>query len=151
MVSIGKSHTLSDQPRRFPQEGTFLKQSSLHQTEPCRRISDILSRIGDKWSLLVIRQLGDGPMRFSAVKRSLGSISQKMLTATLRGLERDGFVSRTVFPTVPPRVDYELTPLGHDLLVPVRSLADWALANAERIERSRKRFDEAAVHRDTAA
>ena len=86
-----------------------MKQSTLHQTEPCRRISDILSRIGDKWSLLVIRQLGDGPLRFSQIKRSLGSISQKMLTATLRGLERDGFVSRTVFPTVPPRVDYELT------------------------------------------
>ena len=122
-----------------------MKQSTLHQTEPCRRISDILSRIGDKWSLLVIRQLGDGPLRFSQIKRSLGSISQKMLTATLRGLERDGFVSRTVFPTVPPRVDYELTALGRDLLNPVRELADWALKNAERIERARKRFDEATA------
>ena len=128
-----------------------MKQSTLHQTEPCRRISDILSRIGDKWSLLVIRQLGDGPLRFSEIKRSLGSISQKMLTATLRGLERDGFVTRTVFPTVPPRVDYELTSLGHDLLDPVRELADWALHNAERIERARKRFDEAAEGRNSAA
>jgi DNA-binding HxlR family transcriptional regulator len=128
-----------------------LKQSILHQTEPCRRISDILARIGDKWSLLVIRQLGDGSQRFSEIKRSLGSISQKMLTATLRGLERDGFVSRTVFPTVPPRVDYELTPLGHDLLVPVRSLGDWALKNAERIERARKRFDDVGAGKDSAA
>ena len=128
-----------------------MKQGTLHQTEPCRRISDILSRIGDKWSLLVIRQLGDGPLRFSQIKRSLGSISQKMLTATLRGLERDGFVSRTVFPTVPPRVDYALTPLGRDLLEPVKEIADWALKNAERIERARKRYDEASDHRDSAA
>ena len=128
-----------------------MKQSTLRQTEPCRRISDILSRIGDKWSLLVIRQLGDGPQRFSQIKRSLGSISQKMLTATLRGLERDGFVTRTVFPTVPPRVDYELTTLGRDLLQPVTVMADWALKNAERIERSRKRFDEATAGRDSAA
>jgi DNA-binding HxlR family transcriptional regulator len=128
-----------------------LKPSTLHQTEPCRRISDILSRIGDKWSLLVIRQLGDGPLRFSEIKRSLGSISQKMLTATLRGLERDGFITRTVFPTVPPRVDYELTTLGRDLLEPVRGLGDWAMKNAERIERARKRYDEAAEGRDSAA
>lgn len=128
-----------------------MKQSTLHQTEPCRRISEILSRIGDKWSLLVIRQLGNGPLRFSEIKRSLGSISQKMLTATLRGLERDGFVSRTVFPTVPPRVDYALTPLGCDLLVPVRQLGDWAMANAERIERSRRRFDAAHGGEKSAA
>jgi DNA-binding HxlR family transcriptional regulator len=128
-----------------------LKQGTLHQTEPCRRISEILSRIGDKWSLLVIRQLGDGPLRFSQIKRSLGSISQKMLTATLRGLERDGFVSRTVFPTVPPRVDYALTPLGRDLLEPVTGIADWALKNAERIERARKRYDEASDQTDSAA
>ncbi len=121
-----------------------MKPSTLHRTEPCRRISEILSRVGDKWSLLVIRELGDGSLRFSEIKRRLGSISQKMLTTTLRGLERDGFVARTVFPTVPPRVDYELTPLGHDLLIPVRDLAEWALANAERIERARKRYDEAA-------
>ena len=128
-----------------------MKPSTLHQTEPCRRITEILSRIGDKWSLLVIRQLGDGPQRFSQIKRSLGSISQKMLTSTLRGLERDGFVTRTVFPTVPPRVDYELTSLGCDLLVPVRGLGDWALKNAERIERARKRFDEATADQESAA
>jgi DNA-binding HxlR family transcriptional regulator len=118
-----------------------LKQGSLHQTQACRRISEILSRVGDKWTVLVISQLGEGPLRFSEIKRRLGSISQKMLTSTLRGLERDGFVSRSVYPTVPPRVEYELTPLGADLLTPVRDLSEWALKNAERIERARDHFD----------
>lgn len=120
-----------------------MKRSNLHLTSDCRRVSTILSRIGDKWTVLVVRQLGDGPRRFSEIRRGLGSISQKMLTTTLRGLERDGFVNRTVFPTIPPRVDYELTPLGHDLLKPVQELAEWALRNAERVERSQARFDEA--------
>ena len=128
-----------------------MKPSTLHRTEPCRRISEILSRVGDKWSLLVITQLGDGALRFTEIKRRLGSISQKMLTTTLRGLERDGFVSRAVFPTVPPRVEYELTALGRDLLTPVRGLSDWALANAERIERARKRYDETATGKSAAA
>ena len=128
-----------------------MKPSTLHRTEPCRRISEILSRVGDKWSLLVIRELGDGRLRFSEIKRRLGSISQKMLTTTLRGLERDGFITRTVFPTVPPRVEYELTALGRDLLTPVKGLADWALANAERIERARRRYDEAGSGKQSAA
>ena len=128
-----------------------MKQGTLHRTESCRRISEILSRVGDKWTVLVISQLGQGPLRFSEIRRRLGSISQKMLTATLRGLERDGFVTRTVFPTVPPRVDYELTALGHELLTPVNALAEWAVKNAERIERARKRFDEAAAKRDSRA
>jgi DNA-binding HxlR family transcriptional regulator len=120
-----------------------LKPSTLYRTEPCRRVSAILSRVGDKWTVLVVRQLGSGPMRFSEIKRSLGSISQKMLTTTLRGLERDGFVSRTVYPTVPPRVDYALTPLGRDLLKPVGALGQWALDNAERVERAQRAFDAA--------
>ena len=120
-----------------------MKPSTLHRTEPCRRVSAILSRVGDKWTVLVVRELGDGPKRFSEIKRALGSISQKMLTTTLRGLERDGFVSRTVFPTVPPRVDYALTPLGRDLLKPVGALGQWALDNAERVERARRAFDAA--------
>ena len=128
-----------------------MKPGILHRTEPCRRISEILSRVGDKWSLLVIRELGEGALRFSEIKRRLGSISQKMLTTTLRGLERDGFVERTVFPTVPPRVEYELTALGRDLLTPVKELANWALANAERIERARKRYDEASTGGRSAA
>jgi DNA-binding HxlR family transcriptional regulator len=118
-----------------------LKPGSLHLTEPCRRISGLLARIGDKWTLLVVRELAGGPRRFSEVRRALGSISQKMLTTTLRALERDGFVTRTVFPTVPPRVDYELTALGRDLLEPVTALAEWALKNAERVERAQRKFD----------
>jgi DNA-binding HxlR family transcriptional regulator len=120
-----------------------LKPGSLHLTEPCRRISALLARIGDKWTLLVVRELAEGPRRFSEIRRSLGSISQKMLTTTLRSLERDGFVTRTVFPTVPPRVDYELTALGRDLQKPVAALSDWALKNAERVEHAQAKFDKA--------
>jgi DNA-binding HxlR family transcriptional regulator len=121
-----------------------LKRSNLHLTTDCRRVSALLQRIGDKWTVLVVRTLGDGSLRFSEIKRALGSISQKMLTTTLRGLERDGFVKRTVFPTVPPRVDYELTPLGHELLDPVKTMAEWALKNAERVERAQTKFDGAS-------
>ena len=119
-----------------------MKPGSLHLTEPCRRISALLARIGDKWTLLVVRELNGGSRRFSEIRRALGSISQKMLTATLRQLERDGLVTRTVYPTVPPRVDYELTTLGRDLLVPVSALSDWALKNMERVEKAQQKFDE---------
>src|ERR1700754_3453003 len=111
------------------QEGTRLIPSTLHQPEDCRAVSEVLARIGDKWTVLVVGVLGDGPKRFNEVRRALGSISQRMLTLTLRGLERDGLVTRTVFPTVPPRVDYELTKLGRSLLVPVSGLGSWALQN----------------------
>lgn len=107
----------------------------------CRPISEILSRVGDKWSVLVIAMLGDGSLRFGELKRLIGGISQKMLTSTLRGLERDGFVTRTVHPTIPPRVDYELTALGRDLLVPVKALTTWARQNQGRVEAARARFD----------
>jgi len=107
----------------------------------CRPINDVVSLIGDKWTVLVISLLGDGSMRFSELKNAIGAISQKMLTTTLRSLERDGYVTRTVFPTIPPRVDYELTPLGRDLLVPVKGLRDWALANRLRVEEARTKFD----------
>jgi DNA-binding HxlR family transcriptional regulator len=118
-----------------------LKPGNFHESSACRRISEILSRVGDKWTVLVIVQLREGPLRFSEIKRRLGSISQKMLTATLRALERDGFLTRTVYPTVPPRVDYELTSLGRDLLKPVTAMADWAGKNADAIDRARARFD----------
>jgi DNA-binding HxlR family transcriptional regulator len=121
-----------------------MKPGTLHLTEPCRRISSLLARVGDKWTLLVVRELNNGPRRFSEIRRALGSISQKMLTTTLRLLERDGLVTRTVYPTVPPRVEYELTTLGRDLLSPVNALADWALKNAERVERAQAAFDRAA-------
>jgi DNA-binding HxlR family transcriptional regulator len=126
-----------------------MKPGNLHATSDCRRVSAILARVGDKWTVLVVRQIGDGPRRFSEIRRALGSISQKMLTTTLRGLERDGFVSRTVFPTVPPRVEYELTALGRDLLVPVRALGEWAVKNADRIERAQRAYD--AGGREAAA
>jgi DNA-binding HxlR family transcriptional regulator len=128
-------------PRRR-QEGTSVLPSNLHVPEDCRAVSEVLSRVGDKWTILVVSELGHGPKRFNEIRRALGSISQRMLTLTLRGLERDGLVTRTVFPTVPPRVDYELTALGRSLLVPVSALGDWALKNMKRIEEARARFDE---------
>ncbi|MEO3385191.1 helix-turn-helix domain-containing protein [Mesorhizobium sp. CAU 1741] len=107
----------------------------------CQAVSDVLSRVGDKWTVLVVELLSDGPMRFNELRRSIGNISQKMLTTTLRGLERDGLVTRTVYPTVPPRVDYELTELGRELRIPVRALAGWARQNITRINSARQRFD----------
>ena len=107
----------------------------------CRGVAAVLSRIGDKWSVLVIMLLGDGPRRFNELKRMIGGISQRMLTLTLRGLERDGLVTRTVFPTVPPRVDYELTDLGRGLSEPVKALGAWAHAHQPDIETARQNFD----------
>jgi DNA-binding HxlR family transcriptional regulator len=101
----------------------------------------VLSRVGDKWSVLVVSRLGDGPKRFNELRREIGGISQRMLTLTLRGLERDGLITRTVFPTVPPRVDYELTALGRDLLNPVSALGAWAIRNQPKIARAREQFD----------
>ena len=126
-----------------------MKPANFHESSTCRRISEILSRVGDKWTVLVIVQLREGPLRFSDIKRRLGSISQKMLTSTLSALERDGFLTRTVYPTVPPRVDYALTPLGRDLLQPVTTMADWATRNVDAIDRARARFDGARA--DAAA
>ena len=111
-------------------------------TDECRLIGDVLARVGDKWTVLVVTFLGDGPKRFGELQRAVAGISQKMLTTTLRNLERDGFCTRKVFPTVPPRVDYELTKLGRDLLVPVRSLVDWALSNRQRLEAARRRAEQ---------
>jgi DNA-binding HxlR family transcriptional regulator len=112
-----------------------------HVTGDCRAISAVLARVGDKWSVLIVSRLGNGPMRFNELKRDIGGISQRMLTLTLRGLERDGLITRTVFPTVPPRVDYELTTLGRSLLVPVSALGDWARKNMSRIEDAQTKFD----------
>ena len=97
------------------QEGTGAIPGNLHVADDCRAVSEVLARVGDKWTVLVVSTLGEGPKRFNELKRALGSISQRMLTLTVRGLERDGLVTRTVFPTVPPRVDYELTELGRSL------------------------------------
>jgi DNA-binding HxlR family transcriptional regulator len=107
----------------------------------CRAVSGVLARVGDKWTVLIVALLGDGPKRFNEIKRMVGGISQRMLTLTLRGLERDGLVTRTVFPTVPPRVDYELTDLGCSLWRPVEALGAWARTNQAEIEAARRAFD----------
>ena len=108
----------------------------------CRTISTLLSRIGDKWTVLVVQTLADGPRRFNELRRAIPSVSQRMLTLTLRNLERDGIVSRTVTPTIPPRVDYELTDLGKSLQKPICGLANWALENVDAIHAAQAKFDD---------
>jgi DNA-binding HxlR family transcriptional regulator len=127
------------------QEGTRKAPGNLHVPEDCRAVSEVLARVGDKWTVLVVSTLGDGPKRFNELRKALGSISQRMLTLTLRGLERDGLVTRTVFPTVPPRVEYALTRLGRSLLEPVSELGLWARKNRGTIEAARARFDAQAT------
>jgi DNA-binding HxlR family transcriptional regulator len=109
--------------------------------QSCQPVKAVLSRVGDKWSVLIVMALRDGPMRFNELKRAAGSISQRMLTLTLRSMERDGFVSRAVTPSTPPRVDYELTPLGHSLRGPVEALGRWALDHDPQIKAAQARFD----------
>jgi len=103
----------------------------------------VLSRVGDKWSILVIMALSDGAKRFSELQRSTEGISQRMLTLTLRGLERDGFVTRTVFPTIPPKVEYALTPIGQSLREPINALGGWVQRNLPAIAAAREEFDAA--------
>ena len=107
----------------------------------CMMIREVLSLVGDKWSVQVVAMLGRGPMRFSELRRSVDGISQRMLTLTLRGLERDGLITRLVTPTIPPRVDYELTKLGRTLLEPVSGLVQWAGRNREKLQSARNEFD----------
>jgi DNA-binding HxlR family transcriptional regulator len=107
----------------------------------CRTISTLLARIGDKWTVLVVQTLADGSKRFNELRREIPSVSQRMLTLTLRNLERDGLVSRTVTPTIPPRVDYELTKLGKSLQEPICGLATWAMENVEAIHVAQAGFD----------
>jgi DNA-binding HxlR family transcriptional regulator len=152
-----------------PQEGTYLEPSD--KDEPalmggaigadgglaegavvedhatCTMVSETLARIGDKWTVLVVELLcaGRGPVRFNEIRRSIEGISQRMLTLTLRGLERDGLVTRTVHPTIPPRVDYELTELGQSLRVPLVAVAEWARANRAAIVDARKVFDDTST------
>src|SRR5579863_10697109 len=125
--------------------GTFLKPENTRvpvlppspaQHEGCRGVASVLARVGDKWSVFVIMMLFDGPKRFNEIKRMVAGISQRMLTLTLRGLERDGLVTRTIFPTIPPRVDYELTDLGRTLLEPVLAISQWAERHREEIQAS---------------
>jgi len=118
-----------------------------HQGSDCRSVASVLARVGDKWSVLVIMLLGGGPRRFNELKRMVGGISQRMLTLTLRGLERDGLITRTVFPTIPPRVDYELTDLGRGLWKPVKALGQWAHQHQSEIESAPSDHHRLAIRR----
>jgi DNA-binding HxlR family transcriptional regulator len=122
-----------------------IENGRYHFTNDCDRVADILRRVGDKWSVLVVVLLELGPRRFNDLKRSIPGISQRMLTLTLRNLERDGFVERTVTPSIPPHVSYGLTDLGQSLSVPVRALCAWSEANADAIDAARERFELSAV------
>jgi DNA-binding HxlR family transcriptional regulator len=124
----------------FDQEGTLEKPGEQEDTVVCSRISQMLARISDKWTLLIVRALGHGPLRFNALRRELGEISQKVLASTLRDLEENGFVTRTVTPVTPPKVEYALTDLGRDLLNPVQALAEWVIANSARIDAARTAY-----------
>ncbi len=133
---MSPDHT--DEPDRCGQE---ICPTAPHAPTRCLAVRQVLQRVGDKWSILIVWTLQAGPMRFNALRRAITGISQRMLTLTLRGLERDGLVSRQVHPTVPPSVEYALTPLGRDLLEPVGALARWATLHFQDIEAAHQRFD----------
>jgi DNA-binding HxlR family transcriptional regulator len=107
-----------------------------------RRVGRVLTRVGDKWSVMVIVYIQDGPRRFNEIKRGIEGISQQMLTRTLRGLERDGLVTRTIMPTSPPQVAYALTGLGRSLSKPVLALGQWACEHIDQVDEAQRRFDE---------
>ena len=115
--------------------------TEFHVTDSCKPVGEVLQRIGDKWSVLVVMTLSGGARRFSEIGRAIPGISQRMLTLTLRGLERDGLVTRTVTPSIPPRVDYELTPLGRSLQEPLVALGQWAFDNMPEIQAARAAYD----------
>ncbi len=121
-----------------------MKPRRIDLPNDCGIVSELLARVGDKWSMLVVYVLGEGPLRFNELRRTIGKVSQRMLTLTLRNLERDGLVTRTVTPSIPPRVDYELTELGKSLRQPVNTLANWANENKGRIVKAREKFDRQA-------
>ncbi|MCS3407985.1 helix-turn-helix domain-containing protein [Serratia sp. AKBS12] len=131
------------------QGGTFLGdtnkfvsiETSLHSDTNCRAVAETLSRIGDKWTVLVVYALRDGTLRYSEIRRAVSGISQRMLTLTLKGLERDGIVDRTVYPTIPPCVEYKLTDLGWSLLVPLQMLFQWAVDWQFLMRQAREKFD----------
>lgn len=112
------------------------------QCPDCKHINEVLSRVGDRWSVLVIISLGQyGTLRFTELKKNLG-ISQRMLSLTLKGLVRDGLVERTQHPTIPPKVEYSLTPMGVSFQGPVRALGQWALENLNSIDAARQTYDQ---------
>ena len=115
------------------------------QSAGCKNVAPVLNRVGDKWSMMIVMMLSGGPMRFSELKRAIDGISQRMLTLSLRGLERDGLLTRTVTPTIPPRVDYELTELGVSLREPVKALGEWAIEHIACIRGAQEKYDSAAA------
>jgi DNA-binding HxlR family transcriptional regulator len=122
------------------QGGTLESPDYQAETAQCVLIGRLLSRITDKWTVLIVRVLGRGPRRFNALRRDVGEISQKVLASTLRDLEENGLVSRTVTPAAPPQVEYALTDLGHEFLCPIRGLAEWVLENAPRMDAARSAY-----------
>ena len=119
----------------------MIESGKYNFTEDCDRVAEILRRVGEKWSVLLVVLLELGPRRFNDLKRSIPGISQRMLTLTLRSLERDGLVERSVMPRIPPHVSYGLTEVGRSLCVPVRALCEWAEDNVAVIDSARKRFE----------
>lgn len=113
-----------------------------HDHARCKALGRVLDRIGDKWTIMVVGALSNGPMRFNALQRLIDGVSHRMLTLTLRGLQQDGLVQRTVYPTVPPKVEYELTGIGHSLIEPLSTLSSWADANLPAIEAARARYED---------
>ena len=122
-----------------------------HNADGCRALADILVRIGDKWTVMVVGALAKGSMRYSEIFKLIEGVSQRMLTLTLKSLERDGLVTRTMYPTIPPRVDYALTERGRTLIVPLHVLWTWAQANRCGIEDSRRAFDQRRAQNEDAA
>jgi DNA-binding HxlR family transcriptional regulator len=121
----------------------------LHQD--CQKVSQILARIGEKWSMLVVMLLQGGPPRFNDIKRNTVGISQQMLTRTLRGVERDGIVTRTIYPTSPPQVEYRLTELGHSMSKPVLAFGEWVREHLSEFDAARRRFDQRTGDHDRPA
>ncbi|MEP7316565.1 MAG: helix-turn-helix domain-containing protein [Sphingomicrobium sp.] len=113
----------------------------------CRNVTPVLNRVGDKWSMQIVMALSHGPRRFSELKREIDGVSQRMLTLSLRGLQRDGLITRTVTPSIPPRVDYDLTELGISLREPVRALGDWAVSHIDCIRAAQAQYDKAIDER----
>jgi len=139
-----KAHFWSRRTGLIPTHTGVTVTPTDHRSPECQAVNSVLARVGDKWSVLTIALLGDGPKRFNEMRRLVSGISQRMLTLTLRGLERDGLVTRTVYPTIPPRVDYELTALGRSLREAVEPLGLWARAHVGAIHKARDKFDKTA-------
>lgn len=140
-MALSRNTSSAEQHRDVPPQPPGDMGADEPDDEVCRQVLRILALIGDKWSILVIGQLRDGTLRFSELHRAVTGISQRMLTLTLRQLERDGLLTRTVHPSVPPRVDYALTALGTTLLDSVAALAEWATTHRQEINSNRRRYD----------